>query len=544
MYCHKKKNKQRNLIFQELIMTQLLLLGDEAFAQGVLDAGLAGCYAYPGTPSTEIMEYMQGSKEAAQRNIHREWSSNEKVAMEEALGMSFAGKRAIVCMKHVGLNVAADSFVNSAVTGVRGGLIVTSADDPSMHSSQNEQDSRFYAQFAMMPCMEPSSQQEAYDMARYAFELSEREETPILMRLTTRLSHSRANVSRGENLEAAVVAAKPGDRRFILLPAIAQRNYVRLCEKQTALLEASETSPFNKLIPGKDTSIGVITTGIAYNYLMEAFNGQCPYPVLKISQYPLPKSKLAQLISTCDKIMVLEEGMPFVEQQLVGPLGNDKILGRLSGALPRTGELAPESVAAAFGMPLPQVQHAEDLVKARPPRLCDGCPHANSYEAINAAIADKPNAKVFGDIGCYTLGALPPYSAISSCVDMGASISMAKGASDAGIAPAIAIIGDSTFTHSGMTGILDAVWENAPITVIILDNGTVGMTGGQNSIGAGRMEDICAGLGVSKDHIKTIVPLPRNKEENTAVIRAELEYQGLSVIVSRRECIQTLRRKK
>ena len=525
-------------------MSQQLLLGDEAFAQGVLDAGLSGCYAYPGTPSTEIMEYMQGSPEAAERGVHREWSSNEKVAMEEALGMSFAGKRAIVCMKHVGLNVAADSFVNSAVTGVRGGLIVTSADDPSMHSSQNEQDSRYYAQFAMMPCLEPSSQQEAYNMAKYAFELSEKYETPILMRLTTRLSHSRANIQRSEVVAAEPVAEKPGDRRFVLLPAIAQRNYARLCEKQADFMASSEESPFNRLVPGTDKSYGVIASGIGYNYVMEAFGGKCPYSVLKISQYPLPKKLLAQLLDSCDKVILVEEGMPFIEQQLLGALGNPKVLGRLSGDLPRTGELNPYIVGKALGAPLPELRPMSELVKPRPPRLCDGCPHADSYKAIKQAIADMPGARVFGDIGCYTLGALPPYNAISSCVDMGASISMAKGAADAGISPALAVIGDSTFTHSGMTGILDAAWENTPITVFILDNGTTGMTGGQNSIGAGRVEDICAGLGVKQDHIKVITPLPKNHEANVETIRSEMEYQGLSVIIARRECIQTLRRKK
>lgn len=525
-------------------MSQQLLLGDEAFAQGVLDAGLSGCYAYPGTPSTEIMEYMQGSKRAAERGVHREWSANEKVAMEEALGMSYAGLRAIVCMKHVGMNVAADNFMNAAVTGARGGLIVTAADDPSMHSSQNEQDSRFYAQFAMIPCLEPSSQQEAYAMGAYAFELSEKDETPILMRLTTRLSHSRANVEVGEEKLAEPVAIKEGDRRFILLPAIAQKNYVHLCEKQAWFDEASENSPFNKLIEGTDNSIGVIASGIAYNYLMEAFGGNCPYSILKISQYPLPKKKLATLMEKSGKIIVLEEGMPFIEKMLLGPLGDSRIHGRMDGTLPRVGELNPALVAAAFGISFDGGSTASDLVKARPPRLCDGCPHASSYAALKEALEAYSGARVFGDIGCYTLGALPPFKAIDSCVDMGASISMAKGASDAGISPAIAVIGDSTFTHSGMTGILDAVWENANMTVIILDNGTTGMTGGQSSIGAGRVEDICAGLGVSKDHIKVLVPLPKNHAENVAAIRAEIDYKGLSVIISRRECIQTLRRKK
>ncbi len=526
-------------------MLQKLLLGDEALAQGALDAGLSGCYAYPGTPSTEILEYIQTSSEAEERKVHREWSSNEKVAMEEALGMSFAGKRAMVCMKHVGMNVAADGFVNSAITGTVGGLLVVAADDPSMHSSQNEQDSRFYSQFAMIPCLEPASQQEAYDMAAYAFCLSESLEEPILMRLTTRLSHSRANVTTGKAQPENGLNppnAKPG--RFVLLPGIAKRNYEKLCAKQQTMVDSSDASPFNRLEEGTESRYGIIASGIGYNYVQEAFGGKCPYPILKISQYPLPTRLLSRLLERCDQIMVVEEGMPFIEQQLRGPLNQTgNIHGRLSGDLPRTGELTPRHVAEAFKLPVPNTTPLSPLVKVRPPRLCDGCPHVDSYKALNAAIADRPGANVFGDIGCYTLGALPPFSAISSCVDMGASISMAKGAADAGIAPAIAVIGDSTFTHSGMTGILDAVWENSPITVLIVDNGTTGMTGGQASINNGRLEDICKGLGVAPEHVRIITPLPKNHEENVKVLLEEIDYQGLSIVISRRECIQTLRRK-
>lgn len=527
-------------------MAQHLLLGDEALAQGAIDAGLSGCYAYPGTPSTEIMEYFQSSAEAAERGIHRQWSSNEKVAMEEALGMSYAGKRAMVCMKHVGLNVAADGFVNAAITGTNGGLLVTVADDPSMHSSQNEQDSRFYAQFAMIPCLEPSSQQEAYDMAGYAFALSEQQQLPIMVRLCTRLSHSRADV-RTVASKTAQNGLQPPDaatRRFVLLPAIAKRNYEALCAKQDTLVASSEASPFNRYEDGADKSVGIVACGIAYNYLQEAFGGKCPHPVLKLSQYPLPKKQLARLVASCQTVMVLEDGMPVVEQMLRGPLGNDRILGRLSGELPRIGELNPRLVAKACKLELPAVTTLSPLVKIRPPRLCDGCPHINTYEALGEALKDFADAKVFGDIGCYTLGALPPYNAISSCVDMGASITMAKGAADAGVFPAIAIIGDSTFTHSGMTGLLDAVWENSPITVMILDNGTTGMTGGQDSMGTGRMAEICAGIGVSRDHIREFVPLPKNHAANVQIIREEAAYRGLSVIIARRECVQTLRRKK
>ena len=523
----------------------LLLLGDEAYAQGAIDAGVSGCYAYPGTPSTEILEYFQAEATSKARNLHREWSCNEKAAMEEAIGVSYMGKRAIVCMKHVGLNACADGFMNSAITGANGGLLVTVADDPSMHSSQNEQDSRFYANFAMIPALEPSSQQEAYDMAADAFEISEHFGTPVLVRLTTRLSHSRADVAvKGEARPENPVRPAEDPRRYTLLPANAKRNYQRLCDLQPDFHELSNSSKWNRLVDGPDKSLGIIATGIAYNYVNEAFGGKCPHPVLKISQYPIPERLVAQLFEECREILVVEEGMPFVEGLLKGPLGNSRIHGRLDGALPRAGELNTRLVQIACKLPVPELPAASAELRPRPPRLCDGCPHADSYKALNAALAELGGeSRVFGDIGCYTLGALPPYKAISSTVDMGASVTMAKGAADAGLQYAVAVIGDSTFTHSGMTGLLDAIWEKAPITLLILDNLTTGMTGGQTSLAAGRIEDIVQGLGVAPDHIKIITPLPQKHAENTAVIKAEVEYRGVSVVIARRECIQTLRRK-
>jgi len=382
-------------------------------------------------------------------------------------------------------------------------------------------------------------------MPQYAFELSEKLQTPILFRLTTRLSHSRADVELAGTANVQNDMHLPENpSRFILLPAIAKKNYQRHCEKQAEFLRLSNESPWNRYEDGPDHKLGILTSSIAYNYVQEAYNGKCPHPVLKISHYPLPDKKLARLMQECDKILVVEEGMPFIETQLLGPLGNAKILGRLSGALPRTGELNPRFLAIACGLPTPDLLSASELMKIRPPRLCKGCPHINSYEALNEAKKQFPDCKVFGDIGCYTLGALPPFNAISTCVDMGASISMAKGAADAGLYPAVAVIGDSTFTHSGMTGVLDAVWENSPITIIIVDNYTTGMTGGQDSLGTGKLEDICKGLGVPADHIKIITPVPANHTENSAVIAKEMAWKGLSVIISRRECIQTLRKKK
>ena len=528
-------------------MSTLLLLGDEALAQGALDAGLSGCYAYPGTPSTEIMQYFQDSAEAAQRGIHRQWSANEKSAMEEAIGMSYAGRRALVCMKHVGLNVAADGFVNAAITGCHGGLLVVAADDPSMHSSQNEQDSRFYAQFAMVPCLEPANQQEAYDMAGYGFGLSEAWEVPVLLRLTTRLAHSRADVRPVPGRAPNPAALPPQRRRFILLPNIARANYDRLVARQAEFAAASDSSPFNRLLPGRDTRLGIIACGIAFNYLMEAFGSEaaCPYPVLKLSQYPLPKRLLGDLMARCERVLLLEEGAPFIEQMLHGPLGPvENVRGRLTGDLPRTGELNPAVVAAALGLPSRPPPPPSPLLRQRPPRLCDGCPHIYSYKALLEVVAEMGPGRVFGDIGCYTLGALPPFEAIDSCVDMGASVGMAKGAADAGLGPAVAVIGDSTFTHSGLTPLLDAIWENSNITVFILDNDTTGMTGGQDSVGMGKIEQICLGLGVPRAHVRVIVPLAKNHEENVRVLRQEiLGYTGVSVIIAQRECIQTLRRK-
>ena len=532
--------------------TKKLLLGDEALALGAINAGLSGAYAYPGTPSTEILEYVQKNPVAKERKIHSHWSSNEKTAMEEALGMSFCGKRAIVSMKHVGLNVAADPFVNSAMTGANGGLLVISADDPSMHSSQNEQDSRFYARFAMLPILEPSDQQEAYDMGAYGFELSEKLRLPVMLRLDTRLSHSRAVVTTDSVATEENTMAYPADtRRWVLMPGNSRVRYKDLIAQQTQMEAMSEESPFNTLTPGTDSRLGIIASGIAANYVKECFAEGCPFSVLKISQYPLPKQKIAELASACDAIIVIEEGQPVIEESLRGLLDRGlKVYGRLDGHLPRTGELTPDSVAAALAGLLPdmkeQLTHPaampSDKVVARPPALCQGCGHRDVYAALNAALETFESPKVFGDIGCYTLGWLAPFNAIDTCVDMGASITMAKGAADAGQHPAVAIIGDSTFTHSGMTGLLDAVNEDTTMTVIISDNLTTGMTGGQDSQGTGKLEEICIGLGVKPQRLKTIDSLPRNHEEMKQLFTDEFNHPGLSVIISRRECIQTARR--
>jgi len=527
-------------------MQKLLLLGDEAIAQAALDAGLSGMYAYPGTPSTEIMEYIQASQQASSDGIHREWSSNEKTAMEAALGMSYAGKRVMVAMKHVGLNVAADAFINSAVTGVNGGLVVVAADDPSMHSSQNEQDSRFYGKFALVPVMEPRSQQEAYDMIFDAFTLSEKYRLPVLFRITTRLAHSRAAVARREKSVQNTLSLPSNPRQFVLLPAIARKQYRVLTGTYEKLRNDSVLEGYNRLLEGKGRGTGIIACGIAFNYLLENIGDHAgDYNILSVGAYPLNREKVAALVDRCDRVLVLEEGFPMIEEHLRGLLDRDvTVLGRMDGTVPRDGELNPAIVAAALGLKASYGKDVPSLVRQRPPSFCKGCGHADLYSALSEVMAEAGPGRVFSDIGCYTLGALPPYNMVNSCVDMGASVTMAVGAADAGLFPAVAVIGDSTFTHSGMTGLLDAVLKDSPITLIISDNSTTGMTGGQKSQATDRLESICLGLGVDPAHLKLIVPLRKNHEENKSVIRTELNHKGLSVILARRECIQTASRNK
>ncbi|MHC1737485.1 MAG: thiamine pyrophosphate-dependent enzyme [Ignavibacteriaceae bacterium] len=530
-------------------MDKLLLLGAEAIAQGAIDGGMSGVYAYPGTPSTEITEYIQSSKTAKTKGLHSKWSTNEKTAVEAALGMSYAGKRSMACMKHVGLNVAADPFMNSTITGVNGGMIIVSADDPSMHSSQNEQDSRCFGNFALMPILEPSNQQEAYDMAYEGFDFSEKYQVPVLMRITTRLSHSRASVNLSPEKPENILSLPKDPIQFVLLPANARKRYKLLLDIYSRLEKDSDTSKFNKLynLPesGK-AELGIIACGIAYNYLMENLNEkEEKYPVLKIGQYPPPKKMIGELYSKCEKILVLEDGYPIIEESLRGLLNLEKkIKGRLDGTIPRDGELNPDIVGAALGKKKPEYFKIPGVVANRPPELCNGCSHRDIYNALNVVIDEFGHNRVFSDIGCYTLGALPPFNSINSCVDMGASITMAKGAADAGLHPSFAVIGDSTFAHSGITSLLDAVNENSPITVIISDNGTTGMTGGQESSATGKIEDICAGIGVDPEHIKIVTPLRKNHEDLVETLRKEAEYQGVSVIIARRECIQTASRTK
>ncbi len=522
-------------------MQKIVLLGDEAIAQGALDAGVSAVYAYPGTPSTEITEFVLRSKEHKSGAVVATWTANEKTSVEAAIGVSYVGKRAMACMKHVGMNVAADAFMNAPITGVNGGLVIVSADDPGMHSSQNEQDSRYYGKFAQIPILEPVNQQQAYDMMPYAFEMSERLNVPVLIRITTRLAHSRAGVVMGEKRAQNPLSLPKNPRQFVLLPSIARQQYHMLLENMPLIESESEKSGFNTYFDGANKKLGILTTGIAFNYLMENFDDGIEYPVLRIAQYPVPRKMIQRLYDECETIMVIEEGYPIIEEGLRGILDNGKkILGRLDGTLPREGELNPTIIAKAFSFELKVENTIPQVVTPRPPALCAGCPHTDSYNALNIVMEEFGKGRVFADIGCYTLAALQPLEAINTCVDMGASITMAKGAADVGLVPAVAVIGDSTFTHSGITGLLDAINCKSPITVMILDNGTTGMTGGQQSQATGKIEDICLGLGVEKEHIHVLNPIRKYHDENVAIMKQELKYKGVSVIIPRRECIITL----
>lgn len=555
-------------------MSDLVLLGDEALALGALHAGLSAGYGYPGTPSTEIMEYLIENYKNNNGPL-AQWCSNEKTAYEAALGASFAGKRSIITMKHVGLNVAADPFMNSSLLGIKGGLIIVVADDPSMHSSQGEQDSRFYADYAMIPCFEPTTQQEAYEMVFEAFEVSEKYHVPVMMRMVTRLAHSRAVVHpiAKEKFIPENKTSKANGNDWMLLPALARRNYDKMLAKQVDLTYWSDNCQWNKLeLNPKRTDIAIITSGLGRNYYLEnledyktlceaRFEGKGLPSTLHIGTLPLPTESIKKLAKNVEQILVIEEGMPFVEKQLRSFLPqNVKVIGKFSGELPRAGELNPDNVRSALGLPQiksvateylgknsPLSQMCENLA-GRPPQLCKGCPHADSYTAINLAVksmAEKDgeeNVAVMADIGCYALGAVPPYKAVESIVCMGASIGMARGAALAGIKNAIGVIGDSTFLHSGMTNLVDAISSKSPITAIILDNSIVAMTGCQQTIlPSSKLESLLLGLGVEKEHLRVLATNPNTHEENARIIEEECNYRGVSVIVMVRECLEAFR---
>ncbi|MDR2072605.1 MAG: indolepyruvate ferredoxin oxidoreductase [Spirochaetaceae bacterium] len=576
------------------------LLGDEALALGTIHAGLSAAYGYPGTPSTEIMEYLQAEAVKREPAFTARWCANEKTALEAALGVSFAGRRTLVTMKHVGLNVAADPFLNGALLNIKGGLVIAVADDPGMHSSQGEQDSRFYASFAMVPCLEPRSQQESYDMAREAFDISENFHVPVLIRLATRLSHARGGITTAPARNQNPCEKTKEKTTWMLLPAHARKNYAALIEKQKNLEAWSEKHAEKNLKFSGEIPLAVITSGLGGNYYEENLPDLkdrygCAPSHLHIEAYPLPATSIRRLCESlmngragagkapaqkeqAGKVIVIEEGQPFIEEKLRGILPQGiEIRGRLDGTIPRTGELDPDNVRAALDLPpRPGVLEAPapnagnsgvlggqsplnadnsgalDLFRlpGRPPQLCTGCPHADSYEAINRAAAEldpapgRPKVAVNSDIGCYSLGAAPPYSAIESIVCMGASIGMARGAADAGIPYALAVIGDSTFIHSGISALVDAVQANTPMTIVILDNSTVAMTGCQpTAVPSDKLRALILGTGLDPAHFWELETRRQNIEENAARLKQEACYRGLSVVVFRRECLEAARKR-
>ena len=540
-------------------MPEMVLLGDEALAMGAIDAGITAAYAYPGTPSSEIMEFLQ-ARAAETGELVAQWCSNEKTAYEAAVGASLVGRRVLVSMKHVGLNVAADPFVNSALLDIQGGLVLAVADDPGMHSSQNEQDSRFYADFARIICLEPRHQQEVYAMTLEAFELSERFHIPVMLRLVTRIAHARSVVRTGARRAQNPLHKAAQKAGWMLLPSTGRVLWDRLLAQQGEFLAYTESCPHNPLeINESFTEFGVITTGLGWNYYMENLEELPQRPShLHISAYPLPVEKIRRLAGKVRKIVVLEEGFYFLERALRGILPHDvAIAGKEDGAVPRTGELTPDNVRPAMGLPAKEAVALAAIgggapdrspalsLPGRPPQLCAGCPHRDSYDALNLAVAGFEHKLVTSDIGCYTLGFLPPHEAIETCLCMGASVGMAKGAAEAGFHPVVAVIGDSTFLHSGVSPLVDAVAARANMTLLILDNSTTAMTGGQQTIlSSSRLEQLVLGLGVEPEHVKLIVPLRKHTEENSRIIRKEMEYPGVSVIIALRDCIQTIKEKK
>jgi indolepyruvate ferredoxin oxidoreductase alpha subunit len=523
-----------------------LLLGDEAVALGAVHAGISAAYSYPGTPSTEILDFLIRYQKNDQ-GLKASWCANEKTAYESALGMSFAGRRVLVSMKHVGLNVAADAFINSALVAIKGGLVLAVADDPGMHSSQNEQDSRMYADLAKVICLEPSSPQEAYDMTREAFDLSERFFIPVMLRLVTNLAHTRTAIRISSPTERRILSGTSRKEDWVLLPSNARRRWSKLLARQSKFKTYSHHCRFNFVRNSRETEFAVVTVGLGYNYLMECINELQDAPFhMHVGVHPLPLGHLEVLAGKSMRILCVEEGYPLVERQLKAEAPRDlQILGKDSGHLPLEGELNTATVRKALGLVKNPSLEEQALLPGRPPRLCQGCPHSDTFRALKKALASYESPVVTSDIGCYTLAAIPPDSAIESCVCMGASIGMARGAADAGLHPVIATIGDSTFLHSGLPALLDAVASNSNLTLIILDNSAVAMTGGQPTVGpAYGLEQLILGFGVDSDHLRKIRPHPAHLDELTEILEEQIAHQGLSVVIAVRECVQTTRKSK
>jgi indolepyruvate ferredoxin oxidoreductase alpha subunit len=508
-----------------------ILSGNEAIARGAFEAGCLVATAYPGTPSTEILENMQQYKE-----INSSWAPNEKVALEVAIGASFGGGRVLCSMKHVGVNVAADPLFTLSYTGVRGGLVLVAADDPEMHSSQNEQDSRNYAKFAKIPMLEPSDSQECKEFTRLAFEMSERYDTPIMLRSSTRISHGKSVVELGERdsgLPLPKLQKNPA--KLVMLPGNARVRHPIVEQKLVNLSQAASTLPINR-IELRSASIGIITAGICYQYVREVLPDAS---TLKLGMvHPLPHDLIREFAAAVDTLYVIEELDPFLEDQ-VKAMGI-AVIGK--EIISQCGELTPARLRIAFGLTQPTAV-AVDTLPGRPPNMCPGCPHRGVFYALN-----QLKAYVTGDIGCYTLGFLPPLSAMDTCVCMGASIGMATGVTkvvpDEEKNKVVAVIGDSTFLHTGINGLMDMVYNKSSATVIILDNRITAMTGRQDNPASGftLMDDpthaidiplLCKALGVN--NVRIINPL--DLRETRQVIAEEMERKETSVIITNKPCV-------
>jgi indolepyruvate ferredoxin oxidoreductase alpha subunit len=513
-----------------------LLSGNEAVARGAYEAGVKLAASYPGTPSTEILETLAERF----RTIYSQWSPNEKVAYEVAIGASIGGARALVTMKHVGLNVAADPFMTNAYTGVNGGLVVVSADDPEMHSSQNEQDNRFFARLAQVPMLEPSDSQESKDMVRIAFEMSEMFDTPVLLRMTTRVSHSKGIVELGVPTEGPNKKFVKDPAKYVMIPSNARLRHVVVAERLEKLKRFTEETPLN-FVENNSSKIGIISGGVAYQYAKEVAPD---FDYLKLGMsYPLPMNKIGKFVRTHERVIVVEELEPFYEDQIKAagfPVEGKKYFGTL-------GELSPYRVAQGFHeagvideLKVAEISPEPDMFP-RPPVLCPGCPHRGAFMALK-----KLKVAVTGDIGCYTLGVLEPLNALDTCICMGASIGSAIGMEKVKGSPkgTVAVIGDSTFLHSGVTGLMDAIYNNSNVTIIILDNRATAMTGGQQHPGTGLT---LMGDKAGQIDMKTLVTAmgvrnfreldPYDYEATLNAIREEMAKPGPSVIVTNRPCV-------
>jgi len=513
---------------------KVILTGNEAIARGAYEAGVAVATAYPGTPSTEILENM-----ATYEGVYAEWSPNEKVALEVATGAAIGGCRALAAMKHVGVNVAADPLFTVSYTGIKGGLVIVTADDPEMHSSQNEQDNRNYAKFAKVPMLEPADSQEAKDYVKLAFELSERFDTPVFVRTTTRISHSKSIVELSEPQQrpAAPALEKQPDK-YVMVPAHARRRHP-LVEQRIKDLEAFADEFAENRVELQDTSVGIIASGTCYQYAREAFPG---YSFLKLGMvYPLPKKKIKEFARQVKKLYAFEELDPFFEEQ-VKALGIE-IIGK--EVFPSCGEFDPGTAEQGIrGIPGTEKKDTVlPYLPPRPPTMCPGCPHRGLFYALN-----KMNVFVAGDIGCYTLACLPPLKAVDTCICMGASIGhamgMDKALGSAALGRVVAVIGDSTFLHSGITGLLDVAYNRGACTIIILDNWTTAMTGRQDHPGTGmtiREEKttkvdyvkLVKALGIK--HVKKVDPF--DLKTLNKVLKKELNRPEPSVIITDSPCV-------